>query len=363
MASPVPKIVVISSFMMDLTTKLKRCPRRGETVFGYDFKIGPGGKGSNAAVCAKRLGAQVTIIAKLGDDLFGKEALKSYRKEGLDTAFVFIDPEHATGVAPIFVEDSGENIIAIIPGANSHLTPKEVEKGMKKIKSARVLLVNLEVPVETAAHALKLAKAHNVSTILNPAPAPPEPLDESIYRFVDVLTPNETEALGALGRAGRASGVEGPDTRGPAEFSPAGAQEMLQPPSAFEHPSAAEQPAAALDFDARGTAESLIAKGVKNVVITMGQNGAYFMNAAESGYVQSFKVNTIDATGAGDAFNGALAVALGEGKSIRNAVSYANMVAALSTTRFGTAPSMPYKEEVEKWKSFAHATELKLEKE
>jgi ribokinase len=320
MAPPTPKIVVIASFMMDLTTKLKRCPQRGETVFGYDFKIGPGGKGSNAAVCAKRLGAQVTIVAKLGDDLFGKEALKSYRKEGFDTSLVFIDPEHATGVAPIFVEDSGENIIAIIPGANSHLTPKEVEKGMKKIKSAHVLLVNLEVPVETAAHALKLAKAHNVTTILNPAPAPPEPLDESIYRFVDVLTPNETEALGILEHAGK-------------------------------------------DFNAREVAESLIARGVKNAVITMGQNGAYFMNAAETGYVQAFKVNTVDATGAGDAFNGALAVALGEGKSIRNAVTYANMVAALSTTRFGTAPSMPYRGEVEKWRSFAHAAELKLERD
>ena len=112
--------------MMDLTTKLKRCPQRGETVFGYDFKMGPGGKGSNAAVCAKRLGAQVTVIAKLGDDIFGKEALKSFRKEGFDTSLVFIDPERATGVAPIFVEDSGENIIAIVPGANSRLTPREV---------------------------------------------------------------------------------------------------------------------------------------------------------------------------------------------------------------------------------------------
>jgi ribokinase len=301
-------------------------------VFGYDFKIGPGGKGSNAAVCAKRLGAQVTIVAKLGDDLFGKEAMKSYRKEGFDTSLVFIDPEHATGVAPIFVEDSGENIIAIIPGANGHLTPKEVDKGMKKIKSAHVLLVNLEVPVETAAHALKLAKANNVITILNPAPAPSEPLDESIYRYVDVLTPNETETLGVLGRSGGTSGSADPKDAG-------------------------------RDFNAQKAAESLLAKGVKNAVITMGQNGSYFMNADESGYVPAFKVNTVDATGAGDAFNGALAVALGEGKLIRNAVIYANMVAALSTTRFGTAPSMPYREEVDKWKSFAHATELKLEKD
>ncbi len=341
MASPNSKIVVIASFMMDLTTKLKRCPQRGETVFGYDFKIGPGGKGSNAAVCAKRLGAQVTIVAKLGDDLFGKEAMKSYRKEGFDTSLVFIDPEHSTGVAPIFVEDSGENIIAVIPGANSHLTPKEVEKGLKKIKSAHVLLVNLEVPVETAAHALKLAKTHNVITILNPAPAPVEPLDESIYRYVDILTPNETEALGALGRSDGASNSPG---------RPPGAQD-------------AGPKDAGKDFNAQETAETFIARGVENVVITMGQNGAYFMNEAESGYVPAFKVNTVDATGAGDAFNGALAVALGEGKSIRNAVTYANMVAALSTTRFGTAPSMPYREEVEKWKSFAHATELKLEKD
>jgi ribokinase len=283
-------------------------------------------------VSAKRLGAQVTIVAKLGDDLFGKEAMKSYRKEGFDTSLVFIDPEHATGVAPIFVEDSGENIIAIIPGANSHLTPKEVDKAMKKIKSAHVLLVNLEVPVETAAHALKLAKSHNVVTILNPAPAPSEPLDESIYRYVDVLTPNETETLGVLGRSGGASGSAGLKDAGK-------------------------------EFNAREAADALIAMGVKNAVITMGQNGAFFKNVSESGYVPAFKVNTVDATGAGDAFNGALAVALGEGKLIRNAVIYANMVAALSTTRFGTAPSMPFREEVDKWKSFAHATELKLEKD
>ena len=323
MPAPAPKIVVIASFMMDLTTKLKRVPRRGETVFGYDFKIGPGGKGSNQAVCAKRLGAQVTIIAKLGNDLFGKEALKSYKKEGFDTTLVFIDPEHATGVAPIFVEDSGENIIAIIPGANSHLTPKEVEKGIKKIKSAAVLLANFEVPIETTYYALKTAKENDITTILNPAPAPIEPIDESIYKMVDILTPNETEAMGIV----RGPGPEGDD---PHEFKP--------------------QP----------VAEALLAKGVKNVVITLGQSGAFYTDGRESEFLKAFKVNTVDATGAGDAFNGALAVAIGEGRYIKDCVVYANMVAALSTTRFGTAPAMPHRAEVEKWRKFANETQLNL---
>ncbi|HEB29503.1 MAG TPA: ribokinase [Spirochaetes bacterium] len=298
-------IVVIASFMMDLTTKLKKIPVRGETVFGEEFKIGPGGKGSNQAVCAKRLGLNITVVAKLGNDVFGREALNNFKKEGFETDFIFIDHEHPTGVAPIFVEKSGENMIAIVPGANSFLNTGEIDRSIDKIRSAKVLLTNLEVPVETSYYALKIANKNGVTTILNPAPAPSATLDDDIFKYIDIITPNETEALGILQMQG-------------AELS------------------------------TEKIAEKLLSKGVKNVVLTLGKKGAFFMSGNEQGYIEAFKVETVDTTGAGDAFNGALAAAICEEKPLKNSIFFANKVAAISTTRFGTAPAMPYRIEVEK---------------
>jgi ribokinase len=298
-------IVVIASFMMDLTTRLKRIPVRGETVFGDEFKIGPGGKGSNQAVCAKRLGLDVTVFAKLGNDVFGREALSNFKKEGFKTDFIFQDEEHATGVAPIFVEESGENLIAIVPGANSYLNIKEIDRGIDTIRSAKVLLTNLEVPAETSHYALKMANENGAKTILNPAPAPTTALDDDIFNNVDIITPNETEALGIL-------------------------QIKDEKPST------------------QNIAEKLLLKGVKNVVLTLGEKGAFFMNKGDQGYIDAFPVKTVDATGAGDAFNGALAAAICEGKKLKDSIVFANKVAAISTTRFGTAPAMPYRDEVEK---------------
>jgi ribokinase len=299
------RIVVVASFMMDLTTRLKRLPLRGETVFGDEFKSGAGGKGSNQAVCAKRLGADVTVIVKIGDDIFGKAAFKNFEQEGFDTSFIFVDDEHATGVAPIFVEDGGENIIAIVPGANSYLSPADVEKAEKSVRQAQILLTNFEIPLETSLFALKTAKGLGLKTILNPAPAPTTPVDDELFHYVDVLTPNETEARGLLGKM---------DVR------------MSMEESAAE----------------------LLRKGVAAVVMTLGKKGAFYMTDQERGHVPAFKVDSIDATGAGDAFNGALAVALSEGEALEDAVVFANRVAAISTTRFGTAPAMPFRNELDK---------------
>jgi ribokinase len=298
-----PDIVVVASFMMDLTTKLKRLPLRGETVFGDEFRSGAGGKGSNQAVCAKRLGADVTVIVRIGDDMFGKEALNNFKSEGFDTTYIYIDEDHPTGVAPIFVEESGENIIAIVPGANSYLSIENIDKAENLISKADLLLTNFEIPIDTALHALKTAKKNGLTTILNPAPAPTQQVNDELFQYVDILTPNETEARGLLGKLN--------------EHSP------------FEN-----------------IARELLDRGVGNVVMTLGKKGALFMNNREQGVVDAFTVDTIDTTGAGDAFNGALAVSIAEGKELQESISFANKVAAISTTRFGTARAMPYKNEI-----------------
>ena len=299
-----PDIVVVASFMMDLTTKLRRLPLRGETVFGDEFRNGAGGKGSNQAVCAKRLGANVTVIVRIGDDIFGKEALHNFENEGFDTRFIFIDKDHPTGVAPIFVEESGENIIAIVPGANSYLAIENVDKAKDTIKNADLLLTNFEIPIDTALHALKTAKENGLTTILNPAPAPTQQVNDEIFQYVDILTPNETEARGLLN--------------------------ALEENITFEN-----------------IARKLLYRGVGNVVMTLGKKGALFMNDREQGIVETYNVDTIDTTGAGDAFNGALAVSIAEGKLLQESIAFANKVAAISTTRFGTARAMPYKNEID----------------
>jgi ribokinase len=303
MSEKKPHIVVVASFMMDLSTKVRRIPLRGETVIGDEFQSGAGGKGSNQAVCAKRLGLDVTVIVKIGSDVFGNEALENFKKEGFDTSFIYIDGDHPTGVAPIFVEDTGENIIAIVPGANSFLTPDDVDNARDRMKNADVLLTNFEIPIETARYALKTAKEYSMTTILNPAPAPQKPVDKELFRFVDVLTPNETEARGILGKLDS-------------------------------------------DISMQEIGKELLSLGIKRVVLTLGENGALYISEYEQTHIPALKVNTIDATGAGDAFNGALAVAISEGTCMKDAILFANKVAAISTTRFGTARAMPYRDEL-----------------
>ena len=290
------KIVVVGSFNMDLTTYMERLPKPGETVHGRRFVTGPGGKGSNQAVAAARLGADVTFIGRVGTDSFGDTALRTWQDEGINTAYVVRDPENATGVAPIFVEDSGENAIVVALGANLALSPADVDAACEAIARADVLVAQLEIDLKTVAYALKTAKSQDVRTILNPAPAAHLPAET--LALADYLTPNETELETLYGSI-------------------------------------------------PGDLRQLVNVKGQTLVMTAGARGALWADASGSGEVPTYNVNVVDTTGAGDAFNGGLAVALAEGKDLAEAIAFANATAAMCVTRPGTAPSMPTREEVE----------------
>jgi ribokinase len=290
------KIVIVGSFNMDLTTYMARLPRPGETVHGRRFVTGPGGKGSNQAVAAARLGADVTFVGRVGQDSFGDTAIQTWQREGIHTEYVVRDPDNATGVAPIFVEDSGENAIVVALGANLALSPADVDAAQAAIAAADVLVVQLEIDVNTVAHALRVAKQHGVRTILNPAPA--AALPESTLALADLLTPNETELEALYGAP------------------PADLRQLVKYPG-------------------------------QTLVMTAGARGALWATQTEAGEEPTFPVEVVDTTGAGDAFNGGLAVALAEGRALPAAIAFANATAALCVTRHGTAPSMPQRAEVE----------------
>ena len=286
------KIVVVGSFNTDLTTYLERLPRPGETLHGYKFVTGPGGKGSNQAVAAARLGAQVTFVGRVGIDAFGDAGLKMWQAENINTAYVVRDPEQPTGVAPILVEDSGENMIVVAGGANLVVSPQDVDAAREAIAAADVVITQLEIPQAATAYALKVAKEYGVRTILNPAPASPLPAD--VLALADFLTPNETEL--EILRAGRA----------------------------------------------------LLSSDAQTLIMTAGADGAVWSRKdGSTGQVPTFSVKVVDTTGAGDAFNGGLAVALAEGKTIKAAIRFANATAALCVTRPGTSASMPQRAEVD----------------
>ncbi len=303
-----PRIVVVGSSNTDLVVRAPALPGPGETVLGSSFLIAPGGKGANQAVAAARLGARVTLVVRLGADDFGDRALAALGREGIDTRFVARDAEAASGVALIVVSESGENAIAVAPGANMRLTAADVDRAAPAIREADMLLLQLETPLPTVRHAATLAMKAGVPVILNPAPA--APLAGELLSRVSVLTPNELEAAALTGAS--AYGVDA----------------------------------------ARQAAQRLHASGVANVVITLGREGALMEGEAGSGHVPGCTVTAVDTTAAGDAFNGALAVALAEGASLEHAVRFANRAAALSITRPGAQPSLPTREAVE---SFAAA--------
>ncbi|MBA3868028.1 MAG: ribokinase [Anaerolineae bacterium] len=293
------KIVVVGSFNMDLTAYMERMPRPGETVGGHRFKTGPGGKGSNQAVAAARLGAEVTFIGRVGEDVFAQAALDFWKQEGINTEFVVRDPNNATGVAPIWVDDKGENSIVVVFGANLAITKADIDRAADIISAADVLIVQLEINYDMVAYAMQVAKDKGVRTILNPAPA--GKLATEVVALADYLTPNETELEVLCGKSG----------------------------------------------DYQAAARSLLTREGQTAVVTLGSQGAMWLNAEGQGTVPIFKVKVVDTTGAGDAFNGGFAVALGEGKSLEEAIRFGNAVAGLSVTKLGTAPSMPTRTEVE----------------
>ena len=302
------KIVVVGSFNMDLVVRLPAIPRPGETLLGGVFATYPGGKGSNQAVAAARLGGEVAMIGRVGADAFGDQLLAMARAEGIDTRFVGVDPDAATGVALIEVDDQGQNSIAVASGANFTLTAADVAAAFARIDRIDLLVMPLETPLETIVTAAELARKAGARVVLNPAPA--QHLPPELLQNVDVLIPNEHEA--AL-----MTGIE---------------IRSLQ--------------------DAQEAATQLLRSGPGSVIVTLGSQGALMAEAAQPDpprflQVPAFSVRPVDTTAAGDAFVGGLAVAVGEGRSLHAAARFASAAAAISVTRPGAQPSLPGRAEVE----------------
>lgn len=297
------KIAVVGSSNTDMIVKMPRIPAPGETILGGTFSMAAGGKGANQAVAAARAGGQVALIARVGEDLFGRKAIEGFVRDGIDVRGVVSDPETPSGVALIFVGENGENSIAVAPGANGRLSPADIERHKDIIASAAMLVLQLETPIETVQAAVELASVHKVTVILNPAPAAPVP--DAVLQNVDILTPNEHEAKVL-------TGIDVSDEKG-----------------------------------AGRAASVLMERKVGTVLITMGARGAFVASRELREMVAGCPVKAVDTTGAGDVFNGALAVALAEGRQLRAAVSFANAAAALSVTKLGAQPSIPTREEIE----------------
>ena len=294
-------IVVVGSSNTDMVVSSERLPAPGETVIGGDFLLAPGGKGANQAVAASRAGAEVTLVACVGDDVFGEQAIAGFQRECIDTDHVRVASGAASGIALIMVGSGGENIISVAPGANGLLSTEDVEKAAERIASADCLLVQLEVPLATVKRALEIAREGGALTILNPAPA--KKLPREVLTLVDVLTPNRIELAGIL------DGAE-------------------------------------VARDMRKTARMIREIGVRDVIITLGSEGALIVGETEEA-VPAFWVDAVDAVAAGDVFSGTLAVALTEGKPLVEAVEFACAAAAISVTRAGAQPSVPKRDEID----------------
>ena len=297
-----PKVVVVGSFNMDLVIKTERRPQKGETLIGEEFGMFIGGKGANQAIAASRLGADVTMIGRLGTDLFGDTFLSEFAREKIDTDFVVRDAAVGTGVASPVIDADGDNSIIIVPRANMRLDVEDVERASRKIADADVLLLQLEVPIEPSQRAAEIARTNGVEVILNPAPACELP--DSFLALVDILIPNEVET------------------------------EFLS------------KVAVADDEGARLAAHVLFEKGVSTIVLTLGSRGALLLTSDQSKLVPAYSVKVVDTTAAGDAFCGAIAIALAGGEKIEDAVAFANATGALAVTVLGAAPSMPTSEQV-----------------
>ncbi|MDR6551602.1 ribokinase [Paenibacillus qinlingensis] len=295
------KIVVVGSINMDLVVKSEHIPVAGETVTGQEFVMIPGGKGANQAVAAARLGAHVEMVGCVGGDPFGKQMLEQLANEGIGTSYVHTDPQQTTGVALIQVQD-GENRITIVPGANASVTPEQVERAKDVFDGADILLVQLEIPQETVMRAVQLAKSYGVKVILNPAPA--AVLPDEIWPFVDLVTPNETEA--AILSSGQA--------------------------------------VVTAHSDVMNELRSLTKT---DVIITQGEKGVSYHLDGVAGSYPAYRVNVTDTTAAGDSFNAALAVWHGEGYTMEQSITFAAKVGAITVSRFGAQTSLPTRQEVD----------------
>ncbi len=298
--SPQPHIVVVGSANIDLTTFTDQFPRPGETIFGDRFQLGFGGKGANQAVAARLCGGRVSMVARVGDDLFGPATIRNFTDRGVDAGHVSITPGVSSGVAPIFVDSAGQNRIFVVKGANDRLTPADVDAAADLLRSADCIVLQLEIPVETVYYTLRFARRHGIRSILNPAPG--QPLDLAEIANADYVIPNETEAEALSGR-----------------------------------------PVRNLD-EARACSRRLHERGLRGVITTLGANGALWGDV----HVPPHRVQPVDTTGAGDAFIGSFAVSLAGGCGEAEAIARANVYAALSTLAPGTQMSFVG---IERWEA------------
>ena len=298
------RIVVVGSCNVDLTTFTDRFPNPGETMFGTGFDLGFGGKGANQAVAARRCGASVSMVARVGRDLFGPATVDNFGRLGIDATHVRIVDGVSSGVAPIFVDPSGQNRIIVVKGANDRLRPADVDEAAPLFERADCIVLQFEIPLETVAHTVRFARSHGIRTIVNPAPA--LPVDAEILRNVDYIVPNETEAHTITGMP-----VTTPD-------------------------------------EAERCARALLDRGAGRVILTLGERGALLASAKAMELVPAFRVDARDTTGAGDAFIGSFATFLVEGFAERDAVRRANLYAGLSTTAVGTQKSFVDRETFER---------------
>jgi len=296
-------IVVIGSSNTDLVIRTSQFPEPGETVIGGEFNTFAGGKGANQAVAASRLGADVTFVAKVGNDSFGKVAVQGFEKEGIHTQYIFTDKSLPSGVASITLNEQGQNSIIVAPGANNALSKENIQLAKETLQNADLLLIQLEVPLETVLFSIELSYALGVRVILNPAPA--FELPKEIYAKIDVITPNETEAF-------LLTGIEVVDSE-----------------------------------TASLAATKFLDWGVKHVVITLGEKGLFYKNSETAFLMPAIKTEVKDTTAAGDIFNGALAVALSEGKNWQAALKFANIAASIGVGRLGAQASVPFRKEVD----------------
>lgn len=300
-----PRIIVIGSIHMDFTILVDKLPRIGETIIGKGFKMSPGGKGANQAVASAKLGAETYIVGRVGNDYLGDLLIESMKKNEVNVDFVKKDPSTHSGLAFITVDSKGKNMISVAPGADLTITKNDVEEAISTIKQADMMLLQLEIPIEIVTYAANVAFKNGIKVILNPAPY--KPLPKKLLENIFALTPNEVEV----------SMMSKIRTKGLKSMIKAG--------------------------------KKLIKTGIKNVVITLGEKGAMLINNEKALHFQAIKVKAIDTTGAGDAFNGALAVALAEGKSIEDAIRFANFAGALATTKVGAQEALPKREEIEEF--------------
>lgn len=296
------KILIVGSSNTDMVIKTHNFPAPGETILGGRFLMNAGGKGANQAVAAARLGGMVTFVGKIGDDIFGKQAVQQLEDEGINVDFVAVDPENPSGVALITVDKRGENSIVVAPGSNGTLSSADFDKAIAELDDSEFVLMQLEIPIPTVEHIARMAAKKQKKVVLNPAPA--AVLTDELLQNLYIITPNETEA------------------------------ELLTGIKVTEEQSALK------------AAMILNEKGVELVIITMGSAGAFLLSNGKSEIISAPKVEAVDTTAAGDTFNGALVVALSEGKTIQESIAFANKAAAISVTRIGAQSSVPFRKEI-----------------